>query len=51
MVNQLKKPHLDEIRSLQKPPPIIILTLASVVILNTDRIKEVGSIIMRNVEG
>ena len=39
-VKQLKKPHLDEIRALGKPPAVIVAVLAAVVILNTDYINE-----------
>lgn len=36
----MKKAHLDEIRALGKPPSVIVLVLASVVILNTDYIND-----------
>jgi len=47
----LKKTHLDEVRALMNPPKVIITVLSSVVILNTDYIKEKGSIVMKAVEG
>lgn len=49
-VSELKKEHLVEVKSLGTPPEAVKITLAGVVILNTDYIKKVGEIIITNVK-
>jgi len=46
-VRELKKQHLDEVRSLGSPPEAIKVVLAGIVILCTDYIKEKGGIIVQ----
>lgn len=50
-VQKLRKEHLVEIKSLGSPPLAVKVTLAGVVILNTDYIKKNGEIIMSAKEG
>lgn len=51
-VQKLKKEHLVEIKSLGSPPNAVKVTLAGVVILNTNKIKaNGGDIIMTLKEG
>lgn len=51
-VKKLKKDHLVEIKSLGSPPNAVKVTLAGVVVLNTDYIKQNGGeIIMKAKEG
>jgi len=49
-VSELKKEHLVEVKSLGTPPEAVKITLAGVVILNTDFIKKVGEIIVTPVK-
>lgn len=45
-VQKLKKEHLVEIKSLGSPPNAVKVTLAGVVILNSDQIKKKGGDIL-----
>lgn len=49
-VSELRKDHLVEVKSLGTPPEAVKITLAGVVILNTDFIKKVGEIIITPVK-
>jgi dynein heavy chain len=49
-VSELKKEHLVEVKSLGTPPEAVKITLAGVVILNTDYIKKIGEIIITPVK-
>lgn len=49
-VSELKKEHLVEVKSLGTPPEAVKITLAGVVIMNTDYIKKVGEIIVTPVK-
>ena len=47
-VRLLKNEHLVEVKSLGSPPQAVRVVLAAVVILMSDHIKKVGSIVIEN---